>query len=106
MLLGALNRNRSIYTGDISTAFLHADVIKEMLIKPPNDFTPAITVPRGDQIIWKLLFSAATCAADCATQESVRSQDKPRPRSEPTQGQWVALPARHSAGSAGSPDRS
>ena len=55
VLIDALNRNRVIYTGDISTAFLHAEMLKEILIKPPSDFIPARTAPRGDSVIWKLL---------------------------------------------------
>ena len=54
ILADALSRNRSIYTGDISVAFLHADVTKTTYVKPPHDYVPSITVPQGDRVLWQL----------------------------------------------------
>ena len=51
----AISRGYQIYTGDISVAFLHADVIQTIHVVPPSDYQPSIQVPSGDSVLWKLL---------------------------------------------------
>ena len=51
----AISRGYHIYLGDISVAFLHADVIQEVIVQPPPDYQPDYDVPSGDHVLWSLL---------------------------------------------------
>ena len=50
----ALNKGHKVYVGDISTAFLHADVKGTVYVRPPPDYVPKKNVKAGDEVLWKL----------------------------------------------------
>ena len=50
ILSHALNNSYSMYVGDVSTAFLHAQVIQPTFVMPPNDYQS----DSKEKVVWKL----------------------------------------------------